>query len=282
MAPAEHQSFEFEGCRFAYRLDGSGPPLVMIQGVGAQGISPNPQIEQISKHYWCLSLDNRGIGASQPAGRLLSAQQMAADTAALMRKLGWNDAHIVGHSFGGMVAMQLALQARSRVRSLALLCSFADGGRAARTTVELLWILLRIRLGTKAIRRAAFMELVLPPHHPELHSPTMAERLSAILGHDIADAPPITSQQLKAMRTTDLTARLHELAGIPTLVVNGDRDIIAPPKLGRVLADGIPGAQYVQVPGAAHSFPVVEPERCAKLLLGHLAKAEAIAPQTRL
>lgn|SRR6185312_2266079 len=263
-------SLEFEGCRFAWRVDGAGPPLVIIQGVGACGTSPNPQIELLSSRYSCLGFDNRGIGMSQPAARPLSLQQGAADVAALMDELGWASAHIVAHSFGGMVAVQLALSERRRVRSLTLLCSFARGADAAELSFWLVWILTRLRFGSRALRRRAFQELVLPKGHPELHSAAMSQRLSSIVGHDIADAPPITEEQVGVMRRADLTQRLSELAGIPTLVVNGEKDRLARPELGRALAAGIPGARYVEIAGAGHSLPVIDPERCAALVLSHL------------
>jgi pimeloyl-ACP methyl ester carboxylesterase len=64
---------------------------------------------------------------------------------------------------------------------------------------------------------------------------------------------------------------LGELAGIPTLVISGDRDIIARPSSGRAIAAGIPGARYIEIAGASHAFPILEPERCAALILEHLA-----------
>src|ERR1700722_1852084 len=103
------QTFEFDGCRFAYGVDGQGPPLVMIQGVGAHGTAYNPQVEILKAHYTCLTFDNRGIGASQPAARKLTVNQMARDSLALMDHLGWGSAHIVGHSLGGLISLELAL-----------------------------------------------------------------------------------------------------------------------------------------------------------------------------
>jgi pimeloyl-ACP methyl ester carboxylesterase len=266
------ESLEFQGCRLAYRVDGAGPPLVMIQGVGAQGTSPNPQIERLAPHYACLSFDNRGIGASQPVGFKLTSTQMAHDTLALMNRLDWPSAHIVGHSFGSIVALEVALLNKIRVRSLSLLCAFARGEDAIDLSVRLIWIIVRLRHAPPKIRRQAFLELVLPPGHPELHSEKMAARISAIVGHDVADMPRITSQQVKAMRASDVTPRLHELAGIPTLVINGGKDMIARPALGRALAAGIPGARYVEIPDAGHSLPIIDPERCAGFVLEHLAE----------
>ncbi len=271
---ARRGSLEFQGCSLAWRIDGEGPPLIIIQGVGACGTSPNPQQELLSTRYSCLSFDNRGIGMSQPAGGALRLEQLAADVSALIGHFGWPAAHIIGHSFGGLIALQLALSDRARVRSLTLLCAFARGADASRLSFDLVWILTRMRFGPEAMRRKAFMELVLPVGHPEMHTAAMAQRLSGIVGHDIADAPPIVSEQISLMRKSDLSGRLAELAGIPTLVVNGEKDRIARPELGRALAAGIPGARYVEVAGAGHTLPVIDPERCAELVLEHVDKLQ--------
>lgn len=268
------QTLEFRGCRLAYRIEGAGAPLLMIQGVGAHGLGWNPQVEILEKHFACLTFDNRGIGASQPVGTPLSVPQMASDALAIMDHARWDSAHIVGHSLGGLVALQLALMAKRRVRSLSLLCAFARGADATRMTQALLWIGLRMRFGSRRLRREAFMELVLPSGQTKGYPDDIAERLSAVFGHDVADLPPITRQQLAAMRRHDLTPRLNELSGIPTLVISGEKDRIAPPSSGRAIAAGIPGSRYVEVPGASHALPILEAERCGELLLEHLTDAE--------
>ncbi len=269
------ESLEYQGCRLAYRIDGSGPPLIVIQGVGARGAIPNPLTERLIRHFTCLSFDSRGMGESQPAAKELTAAQMADDAMALINHVGWESAHVMGHSFGGLIALQLALENHARLRSLSLLCSFARGANVGRLSSRLVWILLRMRLGTRQARRHAFMEVVLPAGDPGIRSAEVASRLSAILGHDIGDEPPITREQMKAMRHADVLPRLGEIRGIPTLVVSGDSDIIAPPELGKAIAAGIPGARYVGIEGAAHSFPVLEPERCAALLIEHITQAES-------
>ncbi|MGA2212242.1 MAG: alpha/beta fold hydrolase [Bryobacteraceae bacterium] len=268
------QTFEFEGCRFAYRVEGEGPPLMMIQGVGAQGTAYNPQIEILKARYACLTFDNRGIGASQPAAKKITVSQMARDALALMDHVGWSSAHIIGHSLGGLVALELALMARPRVRSLTLLNTFASGAAASRMTLRLLWIVFRLQFAPRPFRRDAFMELVLAPGEGKAKVKGLAERMARVLGHDVADLPSISNQQLSAMRAADLTGRLAELSGIPTLVISGEKDMIARPSLGRAIASGIPGARYLEIAGASHAFPILEAERCAALTMQHLAGAE--------
>jgi pimeloyl-ACP methyl ester carboxylesterase len=268
------QAYEFQGCRLAYRIDGTGPPLVMIQGVGAHGTAYNPQVEILKASYTCLTFDNRGIGASQPVGRKLTVHQMAADALALMDHLGWKSAHLVGHSLGGLIALELALTDKSRVRSLTLLNTFPNGVGATRMSLQLLWISLRIKFGTRRIRRNAFMELVLAPGRDKKEATGLTDRMARVLGHDVADLPAISASQLAAMKATDVTPRLGELAEIPTLVISGEKDLIARPALGKAIAAAIPGARYIEIAGASHAFPILEAERCAGLTLEHLADAE--------
>jgi pimeloyl-ACP methyl ester carboxylesterase len=246
----------------------------MIQGVGAHGTAYNPQVEILKAHYTCLTFDNRGIGASQPAARILTVKQMARDALALMDHLGWGSAHIVGHSLGGLISLELALMAKPRVRSLTLLNTFANGAEATRMTFQLLWISLRLRFAPRWMRRDAFMELVVAPGDDQAKVKGLAERLARVFGHDIGDLPAISQQQLSALGAHDVTGRLGELSGIPTLVISAEKDLIARPSLGRAIASGIPGARYLEISGASHAFPILEAERCAGLIMEHLAGAE--------
>lgn len=267
-----YRTLQFRGCRLAYRVRGCGPPVLMIHGVAVYGLSrENPQLEILERNYSVLSFDNRGSGESQPAGIALTIEQMAEDALALMNDAGWESAHVIGHSLGGMVALKLALMAKVRVRSLALLCTFARG---TRITPRLLWIGLRLRFGPRAVRQRAFVELVLSTDQRNGDFDDLVRRMSAVMGHDMAELPPVFREQLSAIRREDLTPDLWRLAGIPTLVVNGGEDLVAPPSAGRELAAGIAGARYVEIPGAAHALPVLQVAECAELLKEHLAMAE--------
>ena len=59
-------SAEYRGCRLAYRVEGSGPPVVLVQGVGVAGSGWAPQVQALRQRFACLTFDNRGMGASQP------------------------------------------------------------------------------------------------------------------------------------------------------------------------------------------------------------------------
>jgi pimeloyl-ACP methyl ester carboxylesterase len=269
-------SVRYDGCDLSYTVRGEGPAVLFIQGVGVHASGWSPQIEALGSQYRCAAFDNRGLGRSQPRGRAISVEQMAADAGAIMDALDWPSAHVVGHSLGGLVALHLALTARRRVRSLALLCTFARG-RDGTPLTSVLWTGLRTKIGTRRQRRHAFLELVMPRAVLQTADrDALAEELAPIFGHDLGVEPPATMAQLSAMRAYDARPRLGELAALPTLVVSAAHDRIAAPAAGRAMAAAIPGARYVELPDAAHGATIHCATTINALLLEHLAATDRV------
>jgi len=264
-----------KGCELSYWVRGVGAPVLFIQGVGVHGSGWTPQVDVLAERYQCVAFDNRGLGMSQPRGCAITVEQMADDAEAVMDAIGWQSAHVVGHSLGGLVALHLALSARARVRSLTLLCTFARGRDATPLSWWVLWTGLRTRIGSRRQRRRAFLELVMPAH--VLHATDrdeLAQQLAPIFGHDLGVEPPITMKQLSAMRAYDATPRLAELAGLPALVVSAGHDRIAAPSVGEALASRIPGARFVRLDTASHGATIQCPTEVNGLLAEHLGAAE--------
>ncbi len=268
----ERAFLEHRGCRLAYATHGDGEPVLLIQGVGVHGDGWSPQVSALAARHRCLWFDNRGTAASQPLGSApLTVTTLAGDALALVDAQGWSRAHVIGHSLGGLIALELALAAPERVRSLSLLCTFARGA-AAGASARMFWLGARSRVGTRRMRRHAFLEIVYPPGAlAATDRDALAARLAPLFGHDLADHAPIEMKQLGAMRGHDVTHRLAELARVPTLVVSARHDPIAPPALGRAIADGIPGARFVLLEDASHGVPLEDAARVNALLLDHLA-----------
>ncbi len=270
VSPIEHR-----GCHLSYTVRGDGPPVVLIQGSGLHGEGWLPQVDHLSERYSCLFFDNRGIANSQPLGAPLTIEQMAEDVGVLMDAQGWKSAHVVGHSLGGLIALCFALNAPSRVRSLSLLCTFARGADATRLSWKTFCLGLRTYVGTRGMRRRAFLEMVMPPHVlATTDRDALAERLAPIFGHDLADHPPVVMKQLAAMRNYDATPHLSKLANLPTLVVAAKQDCLSKPAIGKALANGIPGSRYVEFSDAAHGVCLQSPNEINALLQEHFSKVE--------
>jgi len=263
----------------AFARHGSGPAVLMIQGVGVIGEGWRPQIDDLSNRYTCITFDNRGMGGTPLGGDPLSIDLMAEDALAVADANGIDRFHLVGHSMGGVIAQELALRVTSRVRSLCLMCTVARGRDAAGLTPRMLWLGTRTRIGTRAMRRNAFLEIVMPP--AALHSAdrgALAARLADLFGHDLADAPPVVMAQIRAMARYDAGPRLAALAGVPTLVLCATHDPIARPASARALAAAIPGARVVEFGDASHGLPIQWADRVNALLREHMSLADQSSP----
>jgi pimeloyl-ACP methyl ester carboxylesterase len=259
----------------AYSLAGQGEPAVFIQGVGVTGSGWKPQIDELSTEFACLAFDNRGIGDSRSTTLALSVSQMALDTLALMDAAGFPSAHVVGHSMGGVIAQELALRAPQRVKSLSLLCTFSQGAEVLGLTPKMLWLGLRSRFGTAGMRRRAFLHMLFPPSFLAGQDlDRLAANLTPLIGRDLAVQPPIVMRQLKALGRYDCSARLGELALIPTLVISAKHDLIARTLYGSRLASLIPGARYREIPDASHGVPIQNAREINGLLREHFRNAD--------
>ena len=269
---AAFQTIEHRGCRLSYCITGDGPPVMVIQGAGMHGDGWLPQVEGLADQFRCLRFDNRGMGQSQPVGTAITIEQMAEDARVLMDAAGWESAHVVGHSMGGLIAQHLAISEPSRVRSLALLCTFARGKEATGLRPDMFWLGLRTFVGTRRMRRRAFLEMVFPRNYlRNVNRDALAEKMAPLFGQDLADHPPVIRQQLAAMSRYDATPLLHKLASIRTLVVSAMHDPIARTSAGKAIAAGIPDSCYVECAEASHGAPIQFAKEINHLLRQHFS-----------
>lgn len=262
---------ETSGARLSYARVGDGPAVLFVQGVGIVGEGWRPQVDALKSDFTCISFDNRGIGGSTIlAPHPLSVEAMADDAIAILDGERVDRFHLVGHSLGGVIAQEIALRVPKRIRSLSLLCTFARGKQGARLSWDILVAGLKTKIGTRAMRRKAFLELVMPARHlAELSDvDAYAMELAPLFGHDLADSPAIAMKQLSALGRYDAMTRLSSLS-VPALVVSAVHDRIALPAFGKELAGAIPGAEYVELDDAGHGVPIHRPETINALLRRH-------------
>ncbi len=265
-------SLQAAGARLSYIRSGTGPAVLLIQGVGIVGEGWRPQIDELGARFDMLAFDNRGIGLSERGQGELTIEAMASDALAIVDAEKIGRFHLVGHSMGGLIAQAVALSAPERIASLALLCTFENGKQGSRPTLGMLGTAIRTRIGTRQSRRDAFLELVMPRSYLKtVDRMQLAHDLKPFFGHDLADQPPIVMRQLRAMSKYDARSRLAELASIRTLVVSATDDRIALPAYGRGLAAAIPGARLVEIPDAGHGLTIQRAPEVNALLSEHFA-----------
>jgi len=232
---------ELPDARIAYDLAGSGPPIVFLHGVGSNRQTWRAQIEAFSATHTAVAIDARGYGDSWTRPGTVSMARFAADTAAVIQAVGGGRAHVCGLSMGGIVALHLWRDHPEVVLSLVLADSWAwhpaaaagQDARLAAIDANDMASLARIRM-------------------PAVYGP--------------GAAPPLVQRGVDTFASLDKSvyrAATAELWGVdmrgvagsvtvPTLVLVGEHDSIAPPHLSRELAGLIPGAQLVVIPDAGH------------------------------
>ena len=109
----------------AYKIFGKGDPLVLISGLAGSMDSWDPLlIERLASNYSVIAFNNRGVGNTTSGQESFSIKQFAIDTFGLLDVLNISKAHVLGHSMGGMIALELALMQPERVSKLIISASF--------------------------------------------------------------------------------------------------------------------------------------------------------------
>ena len=240
--------------KIAWERHGSGPPLLLIHGLGYARWGWEPVVEPLARSFDVLLFDNRGIGESDAPPGPYTAAQMASDALQVLDEADVERAHVLGTSLGGMVAQELALAHPARVDKLVLACT-TPGGAGAYPMPE-----RTVRLMTNGATLRDFVENAL---HPD----ERAELVERILEHRLAtaQAPEAWAAQAAAGAGFDAYERVGSIAA-PTLVLHGDGDVVVDPRNADVLAGLLPHASVELFPGTGHLFFWQEPERFARLV----------------
>jgi len=245
------------GIELYYERRGSGPRLLFFNGSGATLTTSGPLIWSFADRCDVVAHDQRGLGRTAiPPGPYTMADY-AADAAALLDHLGWATCRVIGVSFGGMVAQELAVTWPRRVERLALVCTSPGGAGGASYPLHELAerpAAERAAIGVR-ILDTRFTDEWLAAHPADR---TLAEMMAAR-----SDAPRTDEQrrgeaeQIAARRHHDASARLPVIA-CPTLVACGRYDGIAPLANGEWIAAHVTGA-VLRVYEGGHVFFMQDP-----------------------
>jgi pimeloyl-ACP methyl ester carboxylesterase len=232
-----------EGLSMYYEVHGAGRPTVLLHGAYMTVDMMEPLLSGLARTRQVFAAEQQGHGRTADADRPLTYEQMADDTAALIRHLELDDADVVGYSMGGGIALQLAIRHPSLVRKLVLAsASFTSDGM-----------------------HAVALEMF-PSITPELFAGSPIEEAYQRTAPNPGDFPKLV-EKLKRLDTTEFAWPEDDIRAIaaPTLIVLGDSDGIRLEhaldlfKLrgGGVMGDleGLPASQLAVLPGTSHFVP---------------------------
>jgi 3-oxoadipate enol-lactonase len=241
--------------RMYYERAGTGPPLLYVSGTGGD-LREKPSIfdSPLARHFDVLAFDQRGLGQTETPPGPYTMQQYADDAAALLDAIGWERCSVMGVSFGGMVAQEMALRHSGRIERLVLACTSSGGAGGSSYPLHELQHL------TPEARAPILMELndTRTPERRERHPDRYAAVLKAVIDgfrqKEAAGNREGGRLQLEARRGHDTWARLPARR-VPVYVCGGRFDGIAPSANSEALASRIPGARLEFFHGG-HAFLV--------------------------
>jgi pimeloyl-ACP methyl ester carboxylesterase len=243
---------DVNGQRLHYEDTGGDAPVVVFShGLFMDGSMFDPQVAALRDRYRCITWDQRGHGETGDATEPFTYWDSAEDLAALLASLGVERAVLAGMSQGGFLSLRCTLRHPELVRAL---------------------ILIDTQAGLEDPDRLPGYQMMVDnwlANGPD--QATLDVIAGLILGEGYADTPAWqekwkrqSNESLVTVFTTlatreDIHDRLAEI-NIPALVVHGEADASIGLEIGRNLADGLPDAEFVIVPGAGHAANLTHPD----------------------
>jgi pimeloyl-ACP methyl ester carboxylesterase len=226
------------GGELLLRRGGKGPALLFLHGAGGAAGS-QPFFEKLAGRFDLLAADHPGFGRSPLPPWLDDISDLAYFYLDLIDELGLKDVHVVGHSMGGWLALEMAIRSQARFKSLTLMASV--GVRIKGLPVTNVFILTPDQLmnALYADPKIAAAELARQPTPAELDEIVINRTTAARL----AWHPRFFNPKLAKW--------LHRVA-VPTQIIWGMQDKIVPPAYADELLRLIPHASVTRIEGAGH------------------------------
>jgi pimeloyl-ACP methyl ester carboxylesterase len=265
-----------DGVTIAYDVTGppTGEPVVLVCGLSQPAVAWQfglvPALTAVG--YQVVTFDNRGVAPSSAPPAPYTVDQMVDDTVGLLDHLGLDAVRIAGYSMGGWVAETLAFRHPERVDAAVFMgsCNVGTSWEKAVTTVErdLARLDPELPVWFNAVETMRYL-----PNHDLQQDEVVDLWLSLIGGLEPWPNPGRLGQYEAALAwSLDLerTRRWPSLS-TPCLVLSFEHDVDSPPARARQAADMIPGARFVEIPGASHLGVFTHTEAVAEAVVTFFA-----------
>ena len=255
---------DVDGVRMRVGVIGDGSPLLLINGIGANIEMWEPLVSELPGRR-VVMFDFPGTGASPPLRGSNRMPALAQLVVRLLDKLEIGRVDVLGYSWGGALAQQLAYEAPQRIRSVVLAATTPGVGGQPPAP----WVVAAMATPLRYYS-PTYLRLVAPLIYGSAIRPDAAHVTAR------RDQPPSMrgyAQQLYAISGWSSRRWLRRLR-VPVLVLTGERDHLAPFRNGRILARSIPGARLQTLPGG-HLFLLEQPEAAADAINAFLDEHSA-------
>jgi len=268
------------GVDFYYEIHGSGEPLVLIPSTGFSAEAWKPSQLPLAQSTKLILHDPRGCGRSVPSQQVYTINGMANDIVALLDHLKINSAHLVGHSMGGRIALELALNFPGRVKSLIMAAS--GSGQVPRPGSDCIpglphWLVLRLVENgfEKALREEYCDTSAFFTDDYRKKNPRQIEAFFQSVWPTHAKLSEYIHLAI-ARHSWEATHRLGDVR-CPTLILIGDNDSARSNHLAQAesLKNRIAGAELHLLKGQSHGFFWQAPEETNQTILAWIKRHAA-------
>jgi pimeloyl-ACP methyl ester carboxylesterase len=262
--PIAMRHADVNGVRIAYRIRGSGPPLVLIMGyrLGSHAW-PLDFIEKLAERFTVVLFDNRGTGESDKPTTGYEISNMARDVCGLVDHLDIARANILGYSMGGAIAQEFVRQFPDRVLGLVLCATMCGGPRATYASSSVIRVMREHEGLTPEQIARRIWTVTYSPGYLERHR----EQAEDQMRREIAAPTPLHAADLQFQAFAEFDCS-RALAGfrVPTLVLTGDDDRLVAPQNSKFIASLIPGARPIVIPDCGHRMMWEATDECVEIV----------------
>ena len=256
------------GVRLAYRVQGEGPPLVLVMGYRLNSTAwPATFIERLAQRFTVVTLDNRGTGLSDKPVHGYAIANLARDVCGLLDELGMAEVAMLGYSMGGAIAQEFVRQFPQRVSHLILCATMSGGPRATYASTSVVRVMRDLDGLTPEQAARRIWKVTYAPGYLEQHRALAEDQMR----REVAQPTPLHAADLQFQSFAEFDGS-QALAGIrcATLVLTGDLDELIRPQNSLMMAKLIPGAKLVVVRGAGHRVLWEATQTCLDLITDFL------------
>jgi 3-oxoadipate enol-lactonase len=250
------------GINLCYAVHGQGEALVLIPGLGVDHTGWFCQVPALKRHFRVIIYDPRSLGKSERPRDSYDVRAMVDDVIGLMDWLDIKQAHIMGHSLGGIIAREIAINYPDRVAKLILASSAYGQGDVS----EYNPVLMEVLGLTQGATEIDFARLNARRTLSTLIGLTFKNKALRLVTRWLAYLfirPRMLmglTDQLRAVAHYNSVEKLA-LIKAPTLIITGDEDRLVVPHCSELLADKIPSSKLVMMKGASHALNMETPNR---------------------
>ncbi|MGI9412944.1 MAG: alpha/beta fold hydrolase [Hyphomicrobiales bacterium] len=244
----------------AYTVEGSGPPLFLIHGIGAARDTWRFVMPALTDHFTVVSYDLRGHGTSPMPDGAFGLDDLVGDLERVRERSGFEQAHFAGHSLGGMIGPAYARKYPDRVLSLGLLSTAA--GRSQDDSAKV-WGVVHA-MEDKGVPQV--LDTLIERWYTDAFIAARPDVVQRRLKQVVDTDADIFLNVFRIYAGTEMMPWLHEVTA-PSLVLTGEFDGGCNPRLNRLIADAMPNSELVILPGYKHAILLEAGEEVAQHLI---------------